>query len=103
MSKERENKVFTSIVKRKEYNITVDVKDVGKISRHVIIFENKTDKEVDVYVELTGKYSFYYLKAVTLKEDEPIDLPNAVYATLRFEAVVCPDSLNRLCFKRWIA
>lgn len=101
MSKELKNKTFTSIVKRKEYDITVDVRDVGIVSRHVVVFENKTDREVDIYVELTEKYSFYYLKAETIKEDEEVDLPKAVYKAIQFE--MNRTSLDLLCYKRCVA
>ena len=65
------NKEFTSIVRRTNCpNIIATVPGIGSVKRNVIVFENVTDNEIDVYVSLEGIYKDYYfqIKHFTSKE-----------------------------------
>lgn len=67
MNKKHERRTVSSLVVRRVFDTTTEY--CGQtISRRVIIFENKTDKELDVYVEMISKYADYYFKLATLPE-----------------------------------
>ena len=61
--KELGSLIITSIVKRTKYeNVSADIPGVGVVSRDVVVFHNKTDEELDIYVRMGGKYSDFYYK-----------------------------------------
>lgn len=84
-------RVITSVVKRTKYeNVKASIKGVGTVYRDVIVFDNRTDKEIDVYVRMGGKYSDYYYKIMHFNEKsrsafDVKRLPEVVYEMLLIE------------------
>lgn len=101
-------KRITSIVRKTKYEgVSAYIEGLTKVKRNVLVFENRTDKEVDVYVELGGNYSDYYIKAYTLVEGVgEVDLESAVYTIVKAEMSSkldkTPQFQELICAKRLI-
>lgn len=85
------NEIISIIKKTKYKGVSVDIPGMNSVVRDVIVFDNRTDKEIDIYVKASGKYSNYYYKIMSFNKTnrktwDPKRLPEAVHRLLWIES-----------------